>query len=303
MKKIFIMLLTCIFLLQFISATELNSQNDIYFNVNTTYPLVLVPLDENIYDMQLNINSDGNWTTLNFSWVDDQYELYVLFSEVGDFPFVINSTQTSGNITGVFRVRNAFDVTFHFFRTKTTFPFFSNKYTNNYAYVTAELTGERTFFTNAYDPLLEPFIAPLTIKDSRLKKNVWYSPYLNGEATLTLYEDEEYAIRLIDGEIDFSGEYSIPNITDSYGINSYIGKYDFEGTDQVYDIYLSSKDLHPYSWLFNMILAVCLIVVFMVSIGLFFILPEIPLTSFLFGIGFSALLILTRIILFIWLRI
>jgi len=300
MKKIFMILLGLIFLMQSISA--INS-GEIYLDVNTTYPLVLVPLDENIYDMQLNVDDGGNWSVLNFTWTGEQYELYLLFSGTGDFPFVINSTDVEGNITGVFKVRNAFDVTFHFFKAKQSFPFFSNKYVNQYAYVTAELTGERTFFTNSYDPMLEPFIAPLTIKDSRLKKNVWYAPYRNGEAKLTLYEDEEYAIRLIDGEVTFSGEYSVANITDSYGVNAYIGKYTFNGTDQEYNVYLSKKDLNPYGWLSNLVLVIGLISVFAVSIGLFFIIPEYPLTSFLFGIGFSFLLILTRIVLFFWLGI
>jgi hypothetical protein len=269
--------------------------------VNTTYPLVLVPLDENIYDMRLNIYDGGNWTVLNFTWTGDQYELYFLFNATGDYPFVINATDVEGNITGVFKVRNAFDITFKFFWAKQPLPFFSNEYINQFAYVTAELTGDKTFFTNAYDPLLEPFIAPLKISDGRFQKNVWYAPYSNGEATLTLYEDEEYAIRLIDGEITFDGEYAIANITDSYGINAYIGKYDFNGTDQTYNVYLSKKDLRPYGWLMNIVLVIGLVVVFMVSVGLFFLIPEMPLTSFLFGIGFSTLLILTRIVLFFWL--
>jgi hypothetical protein len=301
MKKLFLILFGCILLMQLITATELYSPSDIYLDVNTTYPLVLVPLDENVYNMSLNVNDGGNWTILNFTWTGEEYELFLLFSGVGDFPFVVNSTEVEGNLTGVFKVRNAFDVTFRFFKAKQSFPFFSNKYTNDYAYVTAELTGEKTFFTNAYDPLLEPFIAPLTIKDNRLQKNVWYSPYRNGVATLTLYEDEEYAIRLIDGEVTFYGEYSVANITDSYGINAYIGKYTFDGIDQEYNVYLSSRDLRPYRWLLNMILVIGLIVVFVVSVGLFFVVPEFPLTSFLFGIGFSFLLILTRIFLFFWL--
>lgn len=294
------MLFATIFLMNLISAVELYNPSDVYFDVNVTYPLVLLPLDENVYDMQLHIN-DGNWTTLNFTWTGDQYELYVLFSEVGDYPFVVNTTDVEGDITGTFKVREAFDITFKFYKQKQSFPFFSNKYKNNFAYVTAELTGERTFFNNAYDPMLEPFISPLTIKDSRLQKNVWYAPYRSGQATLTLYEDEEYAIRLIDGEVNFDGEYSVANITDSYGVNAYIGKYDFDKTTQSYDVYLSTKDLYPYRWLMNVGLVIGLIVVFMVSVGLFFIIPELPLTSFLFGVGFSALLIITRIVLFFWL--
>ena len=301
MKKTFIMLLACLLFMQVASAVELYSPTEIYFDVNVTYPVVLIPLDENVYDMQLNINDGGNWTTLNFTWGGEEYELFLIFSEIGDFPFVVNSTEVNGSITGVFKVRNAFDITFRFFKQKQSFPFFSNKYINNYAYVTAELTGEKTFFTNAYDPMLEPFISPLKMKNSQFQKNVWYAPYRRGEATLTLYEDEEYAIRLIDGEIIFAGEYGVANVTDSYGINSYIGKYDFDATTQSYDIYLSRKDLNPYGWLLNVILVIGIVVVFMVSVGLFFLVPEYPLTSFLFGIGFSTLLILTRIVLFFWL--
>lgn len=299
MKRILIPLMMAVFLFQTVSAINVYSPSNIYLDKNVTYPLVLIPLDENVYNVTLNVY-DGNWTTLNFTWTGEQYQLSILFNEIGDFPFVINSTDVTGNITGVFLVREAYDVTFRFYKAKQSFPFFSNKYINQMAYVTAELTGERTLFENNYDSMLEPFIAQLPLKNNQNAKPVWHSSYSNGVATLKLYEkDTEYAIRLIDGQISFAGEYAVPNVTKSYGINSYIGKYTFDGTDQTYDIYLSSKDLHPYRWLFNWILIIGMVVVVFVSIALFFMIPEIPTLSIIFGVGFTVILIAFRIVMFV----
>lgn len=284
-----------------VSALEMSSPSNIYLEANVTYPLILVPLDENVYNVTLNVFENGNWTQLNFTWTGEQYELSILFTALGDFPFVVNSTEVEGELTGNFLVRNSFYVTYRFYRDKRSFPFLSNKYINEMSYVTAELTGESSMFANNYDPILEPYFAPLRIRDDRFQKSVWYAPYRNGVATLKLYEtDEEYAIRLIDGDILFTSEYSVPNYTESYGVNAYIGKYTFDGTNQTYDILLTSKDLHPYRWLINWILIASLICVVAVSIGLFFMIPEVPMLSIIFGIGFSVLFLIIRVVLFLW---
>jgi len=296
MKKILILFGMCILFMQIVSAVTLPNPYSVYLEVNKTYPLILIPLDENVWNITLNVY-DGNWTTLNFTWTGSQYELNILFNTIGDYPFVINSTEVEGDITGTFLVREVFDVTFRFYRDKRSYVFFSNKYINEMSYVTAELTGERTMFQNNYDDTLEPFFAPLL--DDRFRKPVWYAKYNNGEATLRLYEKGEYAIRLIDGEIEFTNEYSVPNITESYGINAYIGKYNLNNSTS-YDILLETKDLHPYRWLFNWLLIIGVIGAVAGAIALFFVVPELPMLSFAFGIGFSVLFVILRIVIFVW---
>jgi hypothetical protein len=63
---------------------------------------------------------------------------------------------------------------------------------------------------------------------------------------------------------------------------------------------LTKKDLFPYRWLFNWGLVISIICVVAVSVALFFMIPEVPLLSFMFGIGFSALFLIIRLVVFIW---
>lgn len=301
MRRIIFTLIMGIIFLQVVSALNIYAPSDIYMDVNTTYQLILVPLDENVYNITLNVNDGGNWTTLNFTWTGEQYQLNILFTEVGDYPFVINTTEVEGEITGNFLVRDAYYITFYFFRDRQSYPFYSNRYINEMSYVTAELTGERTFFANNYDTNLEPFVAPLRLKnDNRLQKAVWYEPYQNGVATIKLYETGDYAIRLIDGQIEFDGEYAIPNISKSYGTNVYVGKYNFDGSDESYNVLLTDKDLHPYRWLLNWGVVIVIVCIVLGSVAMFFMIPEYPLVSFMFGVGFSILLLIVRLVIFIW---
>jgi hypothetical protein len=292
-KKIFLMICATLFLLEMISAIAVSSDS-IYLEKNVTYPLVLTPLDSNIWNISLWIY-DGNWSSLNFTWNGSQYELSILFNNVGDFPFVINSTEVSGEITGTFLVREVYNVTFRFYKEKSSTLFSSNRYVNEMSYVTAELTGVKTLFNNNYDTNLEPFVA--RISDARFQKPVWHSKYSGGEAVLRLYETGNYAVRLIDGEITFDGEYAVPNITKSYGVNVYVGKYNFNQTAS-YDIYLSSKDLNPYGWLFNISFVILVLSFIVISIFLFFIIPDKPFVSFVFGVGGIIMLIVARVV--IW---
>jgi len=279
-----------------ISAFVTSSPNNLFIDLNKSYALTLLPLDNNVWNITLWIYG-GNWSSFNFSWTGSQYALSILFNEAGDYPFVINSTEVTGDIKGLFYVREPFYVTFNFYKDKASTLFSSNKYVNNMAYLTAELTGDRTFFTNNYDTALEPFIAQ--ISDSRYLKPMWHSQYINGQATLKVYEKGEYAVRLIDGIIRFDGLYSIPNITRSYGTNVYIGKYDFKNSTS-YSLLLTEKDLSPYSWLFNWVFIILLVGALVVSIFLFFVIPEKPSLSIIFGLGFISMLCLIRAGLWLW---
>lgn len=301
MKNQLLTLIMVIFLLGsigIISSFVSTSSNDLYIDVNRTYPLVLLPLDDNVWNITLNVyEGGGNWTSLNFTWDGTQYNLPILFNQIGDYPYVINSTEVTGNITGNFFVRNSFNVTFRFYKDKSSTIFSSNKYINNMAYLTAEFTGEKMAFQNHYDPYLEPFIAQ--ISSSRYLKPMFHTRYVNGEATLKLYEGGEYAIRLMDGEINFPTLYSVPNITKSYGTNVYIGKYTFTNSTSQ-SLLFTEKDLHPFRWLFNWLYIILVVGVLIVSIFLFFLIPETPSFSVLFGVGFISMLTLARIVLWIW---
>jgi hypothetical protein len=297
MKKIVMFWFCMIFLIASASAITLPSPNDIYLGVNKTYPIILTPLDNNIWNIDLWILVNGSWNTFNFNWTGSAYRLYLLFNDIGDYPFVINSTQVSGQIAGNFLVREDYSVIFRFYKDKEATIFSSNKYINEMSFVTAELTGDKTFFTNNYDTSLEPFIAQLS--DSRYKKPVWFAKYSNGVATLNLFEKGEYAIRLIDGDILFTGEYSVPNVTKSYGTNVYIGKYTFTNSTS-YSLLLTDKDLNPFRWLANWIYIILIGIAFIGSVFLFFVIPDRPSLSFMFGIGFISMLTLGRLVIWIW---
>jgi hypothetical protein len=299
MKQTLLILLLAIFLIGSVSAFVTTDNNNLYIDLNRTYPLVLIPLDENVWNITLWVYEESNWSDFNFTWTGSQYELSLLFTEVGDYPFVVNSTEVIGEIAGIFFVREPYNVTFKFYKDKASTIFSSNEYINNFAYLTAELTGEKNLFKNNYDPYLEPFI--VQISDDRFLKPVFHSQYTNGKATLKLYEQREYAIRLIDGEISFSGIYSVPNITKSYGTNVYVGKYTFtNSTSNSYNLILTEKDLTPFKWLFNIVYIILIIGIFVTSIFLFFIVPEKPALSVIFGLGFIGSLTLIRIILWIY---
>lgn len=298
MKKILIFAFILIFLAGLVSAVDISS-NSIYLEVNKTYPLILVPLDENIWDITLNVQeSSGNWTSFNFTWTGSQYELNILFIDVGNFPFVVNSSEVNGSIEGIFLVRETYNITFRFYKSKSSHIFFSNKYINEMAFVTAELTGNQTFTTNAYNSFLEPFIAQ--ISSERFNKPVWHGEYNNGVATIKLYEIGEHAIRLIDGEIIFASEYAVPNITKSYGIDAYIGKFNYNGTSTTQSLYLSSKDLHSYRWLSNITLIILLVIVLGISVVLFFMMHEHPSFPLIFGFLMVFLLLVVRGVIWIW---
>jgi hypothetical protein len=296
MRNLILSLFLMLFLVSTASAITLSS-NDVYLSANKTYPILLIPNDNNVWDMKLWISEGGNWTSFDFAWTGSYYNMSLIFTELGDYPFVVNSTNVTGSITGNFLVRTEYNVTFRFYKDKEATIFSSNKYINEMAYVTAELVGTNKFAINNYDPYLETFLPQN--KNPIYQKPVWYARYSNGVATLRLYEQGEYAIRIIDGEISFEGEYSIPNITDSYGTNIYVGKYILTNSTS-HTALLTEKDLNPWKFLFNWLFIIGIGLVVIISIFLFFVIPEKPFLSFTFGVGFISMLILLRIGLWFW---
>jgi len=63
---------------------------------------------------------------------------------------------------------------------------------------------------------------------------------------------------------------------------------------------LVEREIHQYRWLFNLLFVIALISVVVVSVFLFFVIPQMPQLSFYFGIGFSVILVIVRSVLWIW---
>jgi hypothetical protein len=272
-----------------------------YVDINTTIAFRVLYKLGDTYPTGANIilhiySPDNNvsFFSMNYNATSQRYESYLAFGEVGDYSFIINSTDITGNIVGVFFVREPYYMTFKLFKSKQSYWFFTNKYENEMAYITAELPVGNRY----YDPRIEPFFA--SVRDDRYIEPVWYAEYTDGEATLKLYEQGEHIIRIIDGEIIFPSEYSVPNVTKSYGINAYLGMYNFNGSSSSYELLVTTKDLHPYRWLLNWGLVLGIILVVLLSVIFLFILSETPYFAIIFGVGFSFLLIILRIILFIY---
>jgi hypothetical protein len=248
---------------------------------------------------KMDITDINSTSTFNFNWSNSTstYDLELLFSEIGDYPFVIYNPMCLNNFTGTFMVRHPYYVTVNAFISKENSTFWhTNKYINNFAYLTAEFTDGRSY-NNDLEPFFNQFTNPI---NSVFQRPVFYAPYIDGSATIKLYENSTYALRFIDGQIIFPYTFSIPNITKSYGTNIYLGTFLLNQND-TYNIYLNKKDINPIGWLADYILLIGIIFAIAISIFLFFIIPSMPLLSIIFGIGFTMLLIILRVV--IWLFI
>lgn len=274
MKYLFIVFgIMVLFALTNVSALPSVAYNRIYVDLNTSYPFILQPNDNFVYNISLYTNG----SQFNFTWTGTEYTLDLLFTEEGDYPFVINSSEVSGDITGILLVRQPFDVTFKFFKEKRQFLFFSNKYINNVAYVTAEYSQNLTY------PELERFMTPL--KSSQFRQRVFHAPYQDGTATLKMYDrNRYYGIRIIDGVISYDSIYAIPNVSESYGINAYVGNYYLNGSDTTFNVYLPNKTLMPYRWLMNWVLLFLIFASLGIALILLFVVSDHPALAFAFGI-------------------
>ena len=118
---------------------------------------------------------------------------------------------------------------------------------------------------------------------------------------MKLWETGEYGFRLIDARsITFDGVFVVPNVTDTYGLNAFVGIFTFNGTDETVEVFFDEKDTNQYRWLFNLIFVITLVLIIATSVFLFFVIPEHANISILFGLGFTTMLILFRVFLFIW---
>ena len=267
-----------------------------YVELNATFHMELDFPTNNLSVMKIYITElDGNVLVFNFSYIPFYFYINLLFAEEGDYPFIINGTNPcyvlSNQMAGTFLVRESFNVTFCGFETKT-----GDKYENDFAYLTAELTSSRLY---GYDKTLETFLIPLGFKEN-FKTPVFHTYYDNGCGTLRIFErNQEYAIRLFDGEMTFPYTFSEPNITKTYGTNIYIGKYYLNGSNQSFNIYFENKDIHQYRWLFNLLFVISLGLIIVISAFLFFVIPDKPTLSMTFGLGGTIMVVILRIV--VWL--
>jgi len=268
-----------------------------YIEVNETYPLILEFPTNNLSSIQIYITEKDNSTSIfNFSFTPNYFYMNLLFSEEGNYPFVINGTNPcfnlTGEISGIFYVRKSFNVTFCGYQNKTL-----NPYLNEFSYLTAELTNSRNLgYVNDIEIFLSPFYNSKIVNPP-----VFHAFYSNGCGTLRIFEkNQTYAVRIRDGIIDFPYTYAEPNITKSFGTNIYLGTYYLNGSNQLYKVYLSSKEISPYRWLYNWGFIILLILIIGVSFTLFFLVPEVPVLAIGFGIAGTIMLIILRIILWLW---
>lgn len=291
-----------IFILAFLLAMPLlyafpaqSGSNRIYVDFNQSYPLVLIPLDNNVWNITLYTANNS----FNFTWTGTQYQLSILFSQEGDYPFVINSTQVSGEITGIFLVRKSYIVRVKLYNQKSSIiPFLSNVYKNNFGYVTAEFTDKSFLNHPSYNPTLEKYLAPLNFRLNPSTR-MFSAPYINGEADLKLWErNQVYGLRFMDGIINFNSLYSVPQINKSYGITAYLGTFSFNGSSMDLPLFVSHSDLYPWFTPLNWIMVILILVAVLVSIFLFFMIPDKPSVVITLGLGFSLMIVILRI--FVW---
>jgi hypothetical protein len=272
-----------------------------YVEVNTTYPLEYylqyAGSKFQINSVSIDINEQGNHTIFNMPYnpITQSYSTSFIFTQEGNYPFVIFNQPNLPcitNITGTFIVRKPYNITFCGFNQKD-----GTSYVNDFAYLTAEFTSAKKY----YDTTLEQFITPLGFATT-FKTPVFHTTYRNGCGTLKLYEaNEEYAIRLFDGDATFQATFSPPNITKTYGTNIFLGKYTFNGSDDSMRVLFSDKDIRPYFWLFNWIYIIALAGSLIVSVFVFFAIPDKPAVSLVFATIFIVGLTITRIVIWLYL--
>ena len=266
-----------------------------YVAVNTTYPMEYITFIDGvrsyIQPMQISIwNGVINETfNMTFDNSSQSYKISFSFTAEGDYPFTIYSTYPYNyNLDGELLVRVPFNITFCAYEIKDQI--ITGRYENDFAYLIAEFTDEKPY----YYPTLEQFITPLGFKMT-YKTPVFHTLYRDGCGTFTLYEkNTDYGIRLFDGQATFLTTFSSPNISKTYGANILFGKYTFNGTDS-YNVYLSSKDIHQYTWLANWIYIILLILCVVGSVFLFFMFPDKPSISMALGLGFTIMLTIIRV--------
>ncbi len=281
------------------------------FITNTDYPYVDCNTTA-LFTLAITINGTRQYygnisfffptipTTFNWSWSGASQNYWINLQSLteGDYSFIIWSDYSPAmqNITGTLKVRCPCHITVSGYI--LDFNDSREPYINNNAYVTMELTSQRkTGNRNPYDTQLEDFLTPLTF--SHYPYKMFHAPYINGQATVKLWEkNKEYAIRLFDGDVTFpDGVYSTVNATRLYKTNIFLGTQTFTcGKNEGFNYSFSKKELHPFTWLFNIIFLILIIITIIVTLFLLFMMPPFALS---FGIGMTIVLCVLRIALWV----
>jgi len=236
-----------------------------YVDFNNTYLITLNPL---INATIFITNSSNSTNEFNFT----NGLLSLIFTQTGNYPFKINDSSVNGDIRGIFLVRVGFNVTICGYKEKT-----ATKYRNEFAYLIAEFPTSKQY----YDSTLEQFITPLLFSQT-FKTPVFQTRYSNGCGTLHLWENDTYVVRLFDGQATFDTSLSVPNITQSYGTNIYLGKIRMTSNSTLFNVFLSNRDIKPYGWLFNWMLVIVIALALVSSIFIFFINSDNPSSALIF---------------------
>jgi hypothetical protein len=253
-----------------------------YVNFNIAYQISLIPpLNATLHLTNLS----GAINEYNFT---DGY-LTLIFSEVGNYPFNITYAGYN-NLAGTFLVRVPFNITICGFKEKIGTP-----YENEFAYLTAEFKDSKKY----YDSTLEQFITPLGFATT-FKTPVFATRYTNGCGTLHLWENSSYILRLWDGQASFDTSFSAPNISQTYGTNIYLGEMKLTSNSSLFNVYLSDKDIRPYRFLFNWIFIILVAGSLIVSIFLFFAIPDKPSISLIFATIIIIGALITRGIIYLY---
>lgn len=261
-----------------------------YVAVNQSLSMTKIVAFNNTNSYAGNVTIDVNGSVFPFLFDNSQkkYNLALSFSQVGNYPFNIYSNNSCvTNYTALFLVRDPLTIKMCGFDQKTR-----NPYKNDYGYLIAEPTNSKKF----YDTTLETYLIPLGFENF-YKTPVIHSYYRNGCATLTIYDKGEYAVRFFDGVATFNTTFSPPTITKSYGVNAYVGKYNFQNDDSI-SLFFTAKDLHPYTWLFNWILVIIIILTVVIGVFVLFASPSHSGFVIVFGLIMIGGSLLLRVILF-----
>lgn len=270
-----------------------------YVDVNTSYPVSFSFMSNggSVVDGVLNLtinNPDGSNQSfvLPYNATSQLYLINLLFSAVGDYPFTINATSISfGSIVehGTFLVRTPYFVTIQLYHPDGT------PLIDNYGFITVEYIGNQKI-----NPYLENYLHP--VATINWVQPAFHSPYINGNATIKLYEPQkDYVFRYLNGQVKFDSYYSKPNVTKSLGENVYLGTQNLNGTSVTEQFVLTTTDLHQYFALFNWITLILLGFIGIISLALFLVVPDKPQIALVFGLLFAGVTILIRVGVFLFL--
>lgn len=266
-----------------------------FVELGKTYHLkIYLPCNDdfvNISNLTMILDNYGQDIHMNFTYnpTEKYFERYISFQTVGNFSFDIVGEDPNHEInviSGEFKVRIPYYLHLVGVNSKNT-----TRYINQFGYVLAEpvTTPPMIQFTGMSE------INNQLFGELAYNKPVFWARYEGGEATLKLYEKQDYKLRLVDGQIRFLSNYDVPIIDKAYGINFDIGTYDLSDNDTKY-FYVSQRDTDYWGWLFNIVYGVMVFLLLVVAIAGIFTPAPLQIAS----VSFIVFLMLSFIKVLIW---